>query len=310
MGCEKTPRKVFFFIAALSFFSLTAVVLSFGKAERAYVGSKACKECHEKHAAAFLNSVHYRAWLDKGGQKGCETCHGPGSEHVNNPSPETIITFGWKSRQSVEAQNRQCLDCHQATTALVNWDSGIHKRNDISCSSCHSIHKGDSPIAKQPDICFTCHTDIRSDIRKRSHHPIIEGKVKCSNCHNPHGTLSRRMIQADTANLLCYQCHPEKRGPFMWEHPPVAENCLNCHDPHGTKAVKLLREKVPNLCQDCHDVQRHPGTPYEANNRFTGTAPVNKLYGRACLNCHSVIHGSYAPEDPGNTSNSGRYFLR
>jgi DmsE family decaheme c-type cytochrome len=118
------------------------------------------------------------------------------------------------------------------------------------------------------------------------------------------------MIKADTANLLCYKCHADKRGPFLWEHPPVEENCLTCHNPHGTKAAKLLTEKVPNLCQDCHDEQRHPGVPYDANNTFIGTSPSNKLYARACLNCHSVIHGSYAPENPGNTNNSGRYFLR
>jgi DmsE family decaheme c-type cytochrome len=165
-------------------------------------------------------------------------------------------------------------------------------------------------VAKQPEACFTCHTDIRYQANKQSHHPIIEGKVKCSDCHNPHGSTTHGMLKADSVNLLCYKCHADKRGPYLWEHPPVEENCLACHDSHGTKASKLLKEKLPNLCQDCHDAQRHPGTPYDARTTFLGNAKSNKMYGRSCLNCHGVIHGSNAPENPSSGNNSGRFFTR
>jgi predicted CXXCH cytochrome family protein len=63
--------------------------------------------------------------------------------------------------------------------------------------------------------------------------------------------------------------HAEKRGPFMFAHPSVEENCLSCHNPHGSVYARLLNEKMPNLCQDCHDVPRHPGSIYGGAAGFT-----------------------------------------
>lgn len=312
MSFYKTHGKVVCLLAAILLSVLLAAVFAFGqnKTGPGFVGSEACKECHEAQAAGFPKSLHAKALAAKGGDFGCESCHGPAGDHVGNPTRDNIISFGRHSKQNTDVQSRQCLDCHSATTAVANWDSGMHRKNDVSCSSCHGIHRSRTPVAAQPETCFSCHTDIRYQANKRSHHPIIEGKVKCSDCHNPHGSLTRKMLTADSVNLLCYKCHAEKRGPFLHEHPPVAEDCLKCHESHGTKAAKLLTEKVPNLCQDCHDASFHPGTPYDAKRGFTGSSPSNKLFARACLNCHGVIHGSYAPEDPANLSNSGRFFLR
>ena len=102
---------------------------------------------------------------------------------------------------------------------------------------------------------------------------------------------------AENVNQLCFKCHPDKRGPYVYEHPPVAENCATCHTPHGSRHAKLLTEKVPNLCQDCHDWSRHPGTPYDAKTGFTGTSPSNRFFSRSCLNCHGAIHGSTSFEN-------------
>jgi DmsE family decaheme c-type cytochrome len=118
------------------------------------------------------------------------------------------------------------------------------------------------------------------------------------------------MIRAENINQLCYKCHADKRGPYLWEHPPVEENCLTCHVSHGSKTAKLMTEKVPNLCQDCHDASRHPGTVYDAKTGFTGSAPSNRFFARSCLNCHSSIHGGYAPTNPDNGYNSGQDFVR
>ena len=171
-----------------------------------------------------------------------------------------------------------------------------HSDEDIACNDCHSPHAQREKLLKedQPELCFECHKDIRSQSSRQSHHPIKEGLIKCTSCHDSHGTFGENQIKADTVNELCFKCHAEKRGPFMFEHPPVAENCLNCHTPHGSNHDKLLISNPPFLCQSCHDASRHPGTPYTSANLFTGSSPSNKLYGRACLNCHSNIHGSNA----------------
>jgi DmsE family decaheme c-type cytochrome len=101
--------------------------------------------------------------------------------------------------------------------------------------------------------------------------------------------------------VLCYACHAEKRGPFLWEHAPVRESCLNCHQPHGSNQDKLLQEPRPYLCSKCHDpAVGHPGQLFQASqsaasNLANGTASSARVIGRACQNCHSQIHGSNHP---------------
>jgi DmsE family decaheme c-type cytochrome len=154
------------------------------------------------------------------------------------------------------------------------------------------------------ETCTSCHRQIRSQLLKPSHHPIIEGRVTCSDCHNPHGALSKAMVKQETINQQCVSCHAEKRGPYVWEHAPVEENCLTCHNPHGSNHNRLLHERAPNLCQDCHDASRHPGTIYGGDQGFSNATPNTRLIARGCVNCHYNIHGSNAP------ANRGKFFLR
>lgn len=304
MANRAKSKKLFLLSALAGCILLTMGLYTFAIGDAGYVGSEKCKECHAEVAAMHAKSLHAKAWASKGGSYGCESCHGPAGNHVNNPSKETIITFGKESKLSAEAQSAQCLSCHAATKDVSLWDMGRHKKEGVACASCHAIHKGASPKVNEPEVCFTCHKDIRSLVNKQSHHPIVEGKVKCSDCHNPHGSLSHGMIRADNPNQLCYKCHADKRGPYLWEHPPVEENCTNCHNPHGSKTAKLVTEKVPNLCQNCHDGSRHPTTVYDATKGFGQTGKAAQFYGRSCLNCHGFIHGSMTP------GNDGQKFLK
>jgi len=242
-----------------------------------------CADCHEEATASFNGSYHAKAWQ---GANGCQSCHGTTDQHLNTEqSKKTIVSFSKDGGRSAEEMNKQCLGCHQKSANLAMWDMGAHQKNDVACISCHDIHKPRSTV-NQPTVCFTCHRDVRSDANKISHHPIIEGKVKCSDCHNTHGTLAKHMIAADSINQLCYKCHAEKRGPWVWEHPPVEENCANCHSPHGSRHEGLLVEKIVNLCQNCHDDRQHHASVLGENPKD------HYLLKRACIECHHSIHGS------------------
>lgn len=306
---EVTVRETDWIYRSLIFAILLAAPAFAMAAEGGYAGTKACLECHEEIGAAFTSSFHAKAWA--GGDQGCEACHGPGAQHADNPSRESIGTFGPKATRAAATQSEACLRCHAAATEIALWSQGIHGRRDVTCANCHSIHKGFSPVAATPTVCYGCHRNVKMDVNKQSHHPIQEGKVACESCHNPHGTLSKHLVRNDTVNQLCYDCHADKRGPYLWEHPPVEEDCTTCHTPHGSRHKNLLVQKVPNLCQSCHDWSRHPGTPYDKAASFAGRAPSNRFLGRSCNNCHVNIHGSMAPNDPTGTGhNNGQAYLR
>lgn len=304
----------FLFLLGLVFYSASAKNEGQAKGST-YVGQDSCIGCHEDRANSLKGTVHAKSNVpgSPATDKGCESCHGPGSDHVASGGGKGVgglVAFTSKKLSAGE-KSKFCLNCHGSDFKLSFWKQGEHARSDVACSDCHKVHTaGKSSNVKEPDTCLSCHKEIRRDLNKYSRHPILEGKVNCSDCHDPHGTLSHGMIKAENNNQLCYKCHADKRGPFLWEHPPVEENCTICHNPHGAKASKLLKEKMPNICQDCHDWQRHPGTIYDANSGFKGSSPSNRFFARSCTNCHYNIHGSNAPHNPASGYNSGKAFVR
>ncbi len=182
------------------------------------------------------------------------------------------------------------------------WRGSTHERRGLTCTTCHQVMKPNVPALRfdepltenrkfvrptRMEVCFQCHLQRRAQLQRSSHMPFREGKVTCSNCHNPHGTPNPKLLLEATTNENCYKCHAERRGPFLWEHPPVMENCMNCHDAHGTSRPQSLKVSAPRLCQQCHVVNRHNSTPTLATNRA--------VFNRGCTNCHSQIHGSNHP---------------
>jgi len=290
---------------------LSIFILAFGYqettgAETGYIGSEVCRGCHSSIYESFVKSVHGKKSIPESpaNRQECESCHGPGGDHVLKGGGRGKGIFAFTNKIDAKNKSSKCLLCHEESKSLAFWDMNRHRSADVSCDNCHSIHYGTEKYLKaaEPDLCFNCHRDIRSLSNKQSHHPIKENRMKCSSCHNPMGSFGRKMLKADSVNELCYKCHAERRGPFMWEHPPVDEKCLNCHVPHGSNHSKLLEKKVPFLCQSCHDDRGHPGTMYTSFETFKGTATSgkNKMFARSCLNCHSNIHGSNGPAARGS----------
>ena len=69
-----------------------------------YVGSDACKDCHEDQFKAFSHTSHARlasisSWNGK--VTGCEACHGPGKAHIEEGDPKKIISFKNKSSKEI-----------------------------------------------------------------------------------------------------------------------------------------------------------------------------------------------------------------
>lgn len=284
-------------VVKLSLLASAALLMFAGGA----LANEKCVKCHANVVAKHATTLHGKVGKD------CLDCHGGGDVHIAKPTKNNIIRFS--KGADVKVADAQCQQCHAKNQKLMFWDNSAHKRDDISCASCHSVHKDAKPYAKQPDKCFECHKSVKAEANKISHHPIIEGKISCSDCHNPHGTLTKYMVKGDNANQLCYSCHADKRGPFIYEHPPVTEDCMICHAPHGTKAAKLTKEKMPNLCNDCHNGNHgtavvSKATGFNTINVVPGTAKLSAAgKGRSCLNCHGNIHGSNAPTQ-------GQYYLR
>ncbi len=275
-----------------------AVVKAAPSGEAQIVGSKVCLTCHATQAAAFSETLMGRINKKTPGKFECENCHGPGSLHVKAGGGRGvggIISFRPDDTSRSAAENNAiCLGCHQKGDRTY-WDGSTHETRNLQCSNCHTIMRNVSlkhnvKTAWEPETCFQCHKDRRAQLYRSSHMPIREGKMVCSDCHNPHGSVTEALLRENSINDNCYKCHAEKRGPFLFEHIPVRENCDNCHEPHGSVNAKLLKTSLPRLCGNCHTFDHGPNIANGPN--------VVQGFGRACLNCHTAIHGTNDPSGP------------
>jgi predicted CXXCH cytochrome family protein len=219
---------------------------------------------------------------------------------------------------SPKENSERCMTCHTTSNQQEGFAHSQHAVAGVSCIECHSAHlvkevkgqsKGGLPSAQaaffqtpelpeearwlhssllkasEPNLCFTCHGNVQAEFALPVHHRVPEGLMKCSDCHNPHGSINRASLNA-TNWETCVKCHVEKRGPYVYEHPAVrVEGCVVCHNPHGnTNHFMLVRREGRMLCLQCHTgFHGQDGVPH---SRLGFQASGE------CTRCHVAIHGS------------------
>ena len=212
------------------------------------------------------------------------------------PAPEKAEYVGTETCASCHVKQNQ--EFQHSTHARIALTKGDVKAQ--GCESCHgpgSLHvaagggKGVGGIInprKNPEACFACHTDKKMEFRLPYHHPVLEGKMSCVDCHSPHGDDVRpwSATSMKDVNEACFKCHKEQRGPFVWEHEALREGCTTCHKVHGSINDKMLIVRDNNLCLRCHTQVNFP-TIGKQNH---GT----RLPQGTCFSagCHTAIHGS------------------
>jgi DmsE family decaheme c-type cytochrome len=266
-------------------------------------GDANCTRCHdqdEEYPVLSIGKTRHGTVAD-GRTPTCTSCHGQSETHANKPAdakerPKPERVFNRKSGTPPDVQSQACLSCHQGGKR-IHWQSSMHASRDVTCASCHQIHLAHDRTRDkftQAETCFACHKEQRAQVNRPSRHPIPEGKVACSDCHNPHGSVGPKQLVRDSVNETCYTCHMEKRGPFVRTHQPVQEDCTICHNPHGTTNPNLLKIRPPFLCQQCHEPTSHRGTIPDAT-AGAGTTARAVILARGCVNCHTNIHGTNNP---------------
>ena len=237
------------------------------------IGGERCGVCHGHQEAP-------RHHLD------CEGCHGSGARHVQNVSDPAHIRY---------PSNAVCLDCHATGhRTLLEWESAEHREAGLLCGDCHDPHNSRPDHLREPSqmarnllpdareatrLCVGCHADVAAQLNLPSHHPIREGMLGCTDCHQPHAA-KRASLGLETSG--CTGCHQPQGGPYLYEHAPVVEDCGHCHVPHGATAESLLIANQPGACVFCHSVAE------------AGAVHDPQAFVTRCTDCHLAVHGSFA----------------
>lgn len=203
----------------------------------------------------------------------------------------------------------KCSQCHEEVTS--QFHDATHaklfaqdaKGEAIGCEACHgagSLHAkaggGRDNIVNpknSPETCFQCHLDKRGEFSLPNAHPVLAGKMNCSDCHSPH--TGDAIMEGGTnfagLNESCVKCHTAQGGPYVFEHEASREGCVTCHSPHGSLNAKMLKARNANLCLQCHfQQQTAPGVIL-----IGGRDHASFLTRGTCWSagCHEAVHGSH-----------------
>lgn len=287
--------------AFLTIWFSTAPLLTAQNKPAGYAGSDTCQPCHDDVFKAFQRNPHHSLETNKKRDwqgMACEACHGPGAKHAESVSASDIQN---PAKLTSAKTDQLCLKCHLNQPTHVGRVQAGHFKNNISCTQCHAVHKG--PQALKPtraaainEMCSGCHTSVWAQFQKPYKHRLPEGAMSCTDCHNPHGSFLPTSIRTVAANEpTCFRCHSDKRGPFVYEHPPMrTDGCQACHEPHGSANPRMLtRHESRQVCLECH-------SNIGVQNTIGGVPPAfhDLRSGRFqnCTVCHIKIHGSYVSD--------------
>lgn len=212
---------------------------------------------------------------------GCETCHGAGSQHVENPRLFNILN---PARQNYVQANDTCIQCHSQGQPLTNpikgqyydWAVGYHAGLKLADYWKLEPHKlGETSFTHYPD--GTAHKN-RMQGNDFVQSLMYARGVTCFNCHDPHGSDNDAMLRKPAAEI-CSTCHSvnNQNGPHAvsleahTHHKPGSpgSQCVACHMP------KIL----PEL----------PGGPFVATHTFHFVTPSmtdEMAIPNACNACH------------------------
>jgi predicted CXXCH cytochrome family protein len=208
------------------------------------------------------------------GTETCATCHEE-EGRMFKLSPHGRLT----TKKADENTAQGCEICHGPGS--IHADNGGGKMGIINPK-------------KDPDICFSCHMEKKMEFRLPNHHPVLEGKMSCVDCHELHGPDASPSGTAMESQVeMCTKCHKDQAGPFVFEHDALKEGCTVCHKVHGSINEKMLVARDANLCMRCH-TQPNYGTGIIGS----GGGHNSRLQGGTCYSagCHTDLHGSnYEP---------------
>jgi len=231
-----------------------------------------CLGCHASAHPNFLRSDHGKAGVS------CTSCHS-----IHGLVPAAIPTSPSPTARTATQKPQSVKRFFSA----MKPDATITDPLQWSAASVEVPGQNPNLLkAPQPQLCFSCHSDVKPAFSQPFHHKVNEGLMKCTDCHDTHGTFGNNQLRSTAdQNMICVKCHTETRGPFVFEHVAVkTEGCVGCHSPHGSQNARLLN--VPNinqLCNQCHS----PVAAGTIHGMSAGSAEVQQ-----CTSCHTMIHGS------------------
>ena len=275
-----------------------------------------CAACHSTNLRKGYNpaSDTYRTTFSEI-NVACESCHGPGSKHVNwagqtrPPYPAQVdkglprFESRWEDAWKFPSNDaKYAVRDHPADPAAMNTCAACHARRsalseDIKAGAAlEDSHRLALPLApmfhvdgqqREEDYVWA------SFLQSRMH----QFGVTCMDCHEPHSQKLRA-----TGNALCTRCHKAEEFDVPKHHRHITDGkgaqCISCHMPTQNYMVIHARQDhslrvprpdlslalgSPNACTQCH-ADKKPQWAATAMDGWYGKAWRNRPHFGTTLN--------------------------
>ncbi len=232
-----------------------------------YTFNTSCYGCHVSQLTSNydLPTDTYRThWVEPG--INCETCHGPGQEHVKvcqaapqGQAPRDLKILSTKAL-TVEQRNSMCASCHAKMSPVSPSFTAGQRYFDHF----------DLVLLEHPDF-YPDGRDLGENYTYASWRmsPCVKaGRLDCLHCHTSGGRY--RFREPAVANQACLPCHQERvENAVAHTHHQAGSpgsQCVSCHMPKTAFArmnrsdhsmrppapAATLAFRSPNACNLCH----------------------------------------------------------
>jgi predicted CXXCH cytochrome family protein len=227
-----------------------------------FANDTTCGPCHSvsEQGNATTAPAGYSATFDSTYHDvQCESCHGPGIDHVQN-------TEAVQPLASLRADTASCGDCHEGShhPFVEQW--------------AQSAHGNVTGFASGRPGCNECHNGREALLTQFNESPVyIEAgesgafDITCSVCHDPHGGPNEHQLRAPldltSSRNLCIKCHNRRTVPEPG----------GTHGPHGAQGPLLLADNIgwwPDGFQWNQNELKHAHGDPDVNEELCATCHV------------------------------------
>lgn len=282
--------------------------------DRSQTFSHACAGCHDvsmtldwekQSGKSYITSFDYQEL-----NIGCESCHGPGSDHVDAPNGEKPNLIIHPKLLTAKAERQLCGKCHEAHDGVSSnppglgypWNAsnagklgageffaGAYELGDYigNLGTGGVVNWPDGQHAKQ-------HRQQAAMLELSVHANNSSQRLACSSCHNPHSQVDGpRSVSQKNA----------KGDQYDLTSPRLQDNtvCLGCHAGSGTYAG-ISKVDVANVLVGGGGVASKNGQAYAptpAEIAASRAVFANNVTAHMSVKAAMSLAG-YDPEDSAN----------
>lgn len=236
---------------------------------------------------------------------GCETCHGPGSDHIAAPSTSNIFGPTRMNQAGLQRQQEVCGQCHMRSSSTnftyeFPWKESIDSAYQPGLVLSQFIpvwqnyfNTVGGPGVWPDTLTSRQHHQQWQDMSYSAHNNIMN----CYRCHDAHRTTNypHQLKLSSDSNSICIQCHTNFGTPgnpnitAITQHTKHSYDPLNTNQSGGTSRCVTCHMTKTAISALAYDISSHNWRvirPIKTLQKLGVSSPTLGMLNTCSVGCH------------------------